>query len=334
MMSILRLTLALVVALSPLTLTQIPLTQFPVSQIPLAQITVTQQLAFANSPSALPARPEPRIPLILSSTHLFAHLVSLICESECDSQSLVPLGEDPHLFELRPRHLLKQEKPVLIVYNGGDFEPWMDALLKSRFSQVEPLRLLDRLVLEVKHLGEKSGEIDPHAWMSPSNGVRYLESIAEKLIAISPAHRALFQKRLKLRSQEIRARAEYWKKQFAALASRKILTSHDAFQYFAKEFNLEIVAAQGWSTESEIQPQSLARLIQKVRTEKILVLFLESSGSPRLIEQIARETGAHIGGTLVADNLTQDISSYLQLIDSNAKAIHSALASNPNQGQK
>lgn len=305
-------------------------------RLTLAQILVmaVAQLAFANAPLALPTKSEPRIPLILSSTHLFAHLVSLICESECDSQSLVPLGEDPHLFELRPRHLLRQEKPALIVYNGGDFEPWMDSLLKSRFAQVEPLRLLNRLALEIKNPGDKSGEIDPHAWMSPSNGVRYLESIAEKLVAISPAHRALFQKRLELRSQEIRARIEYWKKQFVALSSRKILTSHDAFQYFAKEFNLDIVAAQGWSTESEIQPQSLARLIRKVKTEKILVLFLESSGSPRLIEQIARETGAHIGGSLVADNLTQDISSYLQLIDSNAKTIYSALASRQNQGQK
>ncbi len=265
--------------------------------------------------------------IVLCSTSLFANLASEICKSDCQTLSLVPQGQDPHLFEFRPQSLRNLPNPLLLIFNGGGFEPWLDSLLTTKFKNTPQLSLLSRLPLPVKVKPSLSNptEIDPHAWMSPQNGAIYFQAISDKLGQLIPEKKAAFAERSALMQKTLLARATKWRQEFAKFQSTKILTSHDAFQYFAKDFDLEIIPAQGWSTNSEIKPQTLAHLIRRIKTEKIRVLFLETSANSRIIEQLARETGAVIGGTLNPDNLTTTVPSYTDLIDTNSKTILSAL---------
>ncbi|MBK7961313.1 MAG: zinc ABC transporter substrate-binding protein [Bdellovibrionales bacterium] len=282
-------------------------------------------LSLGFSAELVEAHTKPNSRVVLCSTSLFADLVSTICDSDCEALSLVPQGLDPHLFELRPNALRNLPTPILVVYNGGGFEPWLDSLLSTKFKMIPQLKLLSQLQLTLKPQADFSTEIDPHAWLSPQNGARYYQSIAEKLGELFPEKKVLFKNRAQQIQLALSARAGHWRKEFSEFKSKKILTSHDAFQYFAKDFGLEIVSAQGWSTNSEIKPKSLALLIGRIKAEKIRVLFLETSANSKIIEQIARSTGAVIGGTLNPDNLTPKVSSYLNLIDTNAEIIFTAL---------
>lgn len=111
---------------------------------------------------------------------------------------------------------------------------------------------------------------------------------------------------------------------------RKIVTPHDAFGYFAESYDLTFLAPQGTSTESEASAADIAALIRQIRDERISAVFIENVADQRLIEQIARETNAVIGGTLYADALSSadgPASSYLDMFRHNVGAITAALGS-------
>ncbi len=111
---------------------------------------------------------------------------------------------------------------------------------------------------------------------------------------------------------------------------RKIITTHDAFGYFAAAYGVAFVAPRGVSTESEVTAKDLATIIRQIRAEKIPAVFLENVTDPRLMQRIAAETGAKLGGTLYSDALTDEKGSaptYIDLIRHNIKALTSALTS-------
>ena len=111
---------------------------------------------------------------------------------------------------------------------------------------------------------------------------------------------------------------------------RKIITSHDAFGYFEKAYGIDFVAPQGVSTEAEASAKDVARIIRQIRREKIPAVFLENVSDPRLVERIARETGAKIGGTLYSDALSGPdgpAATYIDMMRHNIRAISAALSS-------
>jgi len=173
------------------------------------------------------------------------------------------------------------------------------------------------------------GSQDPHAWQDLSLAQQYVRNIADALVAADPAH-----------AQDYRARAQSYNSQLAALDvqvkarvagipadARKVVTSHDAFGYFAKAYDIQFLAAAGISSQSEPSAQDLARLIDRIRAENIRAVFVENITSPRLIEQIARETGAKVGGVLYSDALSAQppAHTYLGLMRWNTDQILSAL---------
>ena len=115
------------------------------------------------------------------------------------------------------------------------------------------------------------------------------------------------------------------------IRDRTVITSHDAFQYFGRDYNLTFLAPQGLSTESEASAKDVARLITQIRAEGIAAVFVENISDPRLIQQIASETGVGIGGKLYPGALSDTngpASSYLDMIRSNAESITAALSAN------
>ena len=111
-------------------------------------------------------------------------------------------------------------------------------------------------------------------------------------------------------------------------AARTIVTSHDAFQYFGRDYGLSFLAPQGLSTESEASARDVAELIKQVRREEISAVFVENVADPRLLRQIARETGSAIGGKLYPGALSEQdgpAATYLDLMRHNATTITKAL---------
>ena len=183
---------------------------------------------------------------------------------------------------------------------------------------------------EAGHHDHDHGTHDPHAWQDPASAQVYVRNIAQGLSAVDAANATYYQERLANYLKKLQALDAEIKTSMAQLpaSQRTVVTSHDAFQYFGRAFNLTLLAPQGLSTESEASAEDVARLIRQIRAHKISAVFVENLGDPRLVERIAAETGAAVGGTLYPDALSPadgPAPTYLDMLRTNARVLLGAL---------
>ena len=176
------------------------------------------------------------------------------------------------------------------------------------------------------------GAFDPHAWQSLANAVIYVDNITAALAKADPENAGTYYQNREAYVAEIKALDAEIREIVASLPTgrRTVVTSHDAFQYFGRDYGLTFLAPQGLSTESEASAQDVARLIEQMRDEKISAVFVENITDSRLLEQIANETGANIGGTLYPGALSHPegpAPSYLEMMRHNATTLAQALSS-------
>jgi zinc/manganese transport system substrate-binding protein len=182
------------------------------------------------------------------------------------------------------------------------------------------------------HDEEAEDVTDPHAWQDLANGKLYIANIRDGLIAADPEGKTVYEANAAKYLDAIAKEDEAVRVALAVLpeARRKIITSHDAFGYFGAAYGLEIIAPEGVSTESEASAQDVARIIRQIKEEKIPAVFLENVTDHRLLDQIARETGAKIGGTLYSDALSGPdgpAPTYLGMFRHNVGTLTAALSS-------
>ena len=174
------------------------------------------------------------------------------------------------------------------------------------------------------------GEFDPHGWQSLRNAVTYVDNITAAFARAYPAKATTFYNNRAAYVAEIEKLDTDIQQLLSALPenARTVITSHDAFQYFGRDYELTFLAPQGLSTESEASAKDVAGLIEQMRAEGIAAVFVENISDPRLIKQIANETGASIGGKLYPGALSDTdgpAASYLDMIRYNAENIAAAL---------
>ena len=182
------------------------------------------------------------------------------------------------------------------------------------------------------HDDHDHGAFDPHAWQSLRNAAVYADNIAAALAEADPANAGVFRRNREAYAAEIEALDSEIRKLVAGLPakSRTVVTSHDAFQYFGRDYGLTFVAPQGLSTESEASAKDVVRLIRQIRDEGIRAVFIENVADPRLLKRIADETGAVIGGTLYPGALSGPdgpAPTYLDMMRHNAMTLARALTS-------
>jgi zinc/manganese transport system substrate-binding protein len=180
------------------------------------------------------------------------------------------------------------------------------------------------------HEGHHHGVFDPHAWHSLVHAVTYVDNITAALAKANPTRATTFYKNRAAYVAELNALDSTIRKITAKLPDdrRTIVTSHDAFQYFGHEYGLTFLAPQGLSTESEASAKDVAKLITQMREQGIAAVFMENLTDPRLIQQIASETGAAIGGTLYTGALSGPdgpAPTYLEMMRHNLKTLTQAL---------
>lgn len=278
---------------------------------------------------AAPARAAERpAPLrLLASFSILADLVRQIGDERGAVAALVGPDGDAHVFQPSPADAGKAADAKLIFVNGLGFDPWMERLAAAAGAR-------DRLITAsapVTPRKRDGRDLDPHAWQSVPNARRYVETIRDALIKADPdgaaaygGNAAAFLKQLDAVDGEIRAAV-------AALPKdrRVIVTTHDAFGYFSAEYGLTFLAPKGVSSEAEASPKDVARIIRQIKAEKIPAVFLENVTDPRLMERIAQETGARIGGKLYSDSLSPPdgpAPTYVQMMRHNIREFTKALA--------
>jgi zinc/manganese transport system substrate-binding protein len=209
--------------------------------------------------------------------------------------------------------------------NGLGLEGWLPRLVQSAGSKATIVTASNGIA--PLQLGS---DADPHAWQSVANVRIYVANIRDALIAADPADAAVFRANAERYLGELNALDAEVRAAIAKIPPerRKVITTHNAFGYFAAAYGVTFVAPVGVSTESEPSARDIATLIQQIKAEKIPAVFLENLGDDRLIRRIAAETGAKAGGTLYSDSLTDEkgpAPTYIALVRHNIKALTSAL---------
>jgi zinc/manganese transport system substrate-binding protein len=224
------------------------------------------------------------------------------------------------------RLLQRLARAGLIVVNGLGFEGWIDRLVKASGSKAPVLVASEGIV--VRRIGKLT---DPHAWQSLEAAQRYVENIRAVLVAARPAQAAAINTRAAGYSGQLAALDARMRASLAPVPpdQRRIVTSHDAFGYLADAWSLDMRAPQGWTSAGEPSAADVARLIRQLKNQRARALFVENISDPRLVERIAREAGATVGGTLYSDALSPPgtrADTYLKLMTHNAETILAALA--------
>ena len=247
--------------------------------------------------------------------------------------TLVGSDGDAHAYEPTAADAKALSAADLVVVNGLSLEGWMDRLFQA--SGYHGPILVASEGVKPRYLDEDGKTVtDPHAWQDLENGHRYVVNIETALAKADPAHAADYQGVAKTYLAAIDAMDTYVRTEFAGvpLERRKVVSSHDAFGYFGAAYGVEFVAPQGISEDAEPSAADMKKLIDQIRSEHIKVLFFENALSPRLVEQIGRETGAAVGGTLYADALSPPdgpAPTYLDMFRHNVPLLKAAMLGKP-----
>src|SRR4030088_310882 len=240
--------------------------------------------------------------------------------------TLVGPDSDVHVYTPAPADARKIADAKLVVINGLGLEGWLPRLVQSAGSKA-PIVAATNGIAPLK----VGTDADPHAWQSVANARIYLANIRDALVAADPADAQMFRANADAYLAKLDALDREVREAIAQIppARRKVISTHDAFGYFAAAYGVEFIAPQGVSTESEASALDIAGIITQIKTSKIPAVFLENISDPRLMRRISAETGARIGGTLYSDSLTGEkgeAPTYIDMVRHNIKALTSALA--------
>ncbi len=260
-------------------------------------------------------------------------LVRIIGGEDVETVLIVPAGASPHTFEPTPSLIKELKNTSRIFQIGHGLDSWVSSIVTSipdahtitldRNVQLYPTAEFDGH--EHKEEGgdveedHEHGPVDPHYWMDPTNAYTMVDTIVEELTLISPDHSEDFALRAKNFKDELERRDWEWLKMMKGLQNKKLVTFHDAFQYFARRFQLEIVATFEPFPGREPTPQYLIDLKEEVDEHGVKTLYIEPQLSAAAIETFARDNGLTIA-TLDPEG-SEDHTTYLDMIGYNVQTI-------------
>lgn len=269
---------------------------------------------------------------VVTSFSILADITRHIGGEHIQLTNMVGPDSDAHTYETTPDDARAVRAAQLVIENGLGFEPWLDRLVKSTESRALVIQASAGVI--PRSLEEDGQTIpDPHAWNNLANADLYVRNITNALKKLDPANAAEYQQNAAAYLAQAHDLLDYAKEKLGKLPAdhRSLVTSHDAFGYLGQAYGLELLAPQGLSTEREASASDVAALIRQIREQHIRAVFVENIKDPRLMQQIAEESGARIGGTLHSDALASDgpASTYLGLYRDNVDTLYNALIGTP-----
>ena len=292
----------------------------------LAALLASGLPSLATGQGTAPNPPKLRV---VASFSILADMLREVGGAAVDVTALVGPNADAHVFEPSPADVQRVAKAGLVVVNGLGFEGWIERLIRS--SGYRGNVVVATVGIEPRQL---DGVADPHAWQSLALAQRYIENLRAGLAAARPAQAALFNAQAADYQRRVSALHQSVLRRLAAVpvGDRRVVTSHDAFGYFAAAYGIEFKAPQGWSTASQASAADVARIVRQLKDQRVRALFVENISDPRLLERIANEAGARVGDTLYSDALSPPGTAgdtYLRMFEHNAAALLLALGAKP-----
>jgi zinc/manganese transport system substrate-binding protein len=274
---------------------------------------------------------------VVATFSILGDLVRNVGGERVEVTTLVGPNGDAHVYSPTPGDAGKLGGARLIVVNGLGLEGWISRLITASGSKaptvvasqgVKPRKLAGG---HDRGHGHSHATSDPHAWQSIANTKLYLGNIRDGLVKADPAGKSAYEANAKAYLGKLDALEQEVREGVAKIPAdrRRIITTHDAFGYFSDAYGIAFVSANV-STESEPSAKDVAKIITEVKKRKIPAVFLENITDPRLMQQIARETGAKVGGTLYSDALSEPggpAPTYIDMMRNNIRELSKALTS-------
>jgi zinc/manganese transport system substrate-binding protein len=232
-------------------------------------------------------------PVVVASFSILGDMVRQLVGEAVELRVLAGPETDAHVFQPRPSEARAIEGAALVIRNGLGFEPWLDRLLRSTGYR-------GRVVTTTEGITPRGN--DPHAWQDVSRARSYAAGIARGLGAVLPP--------AAVRAAEYDARLaalDAWVAGEVARVPperRVVVTSHDAFGYFAARYGVRVLAPQGIAPNAQPSAAQVAALIRQIRAERVSAVFIEGRGSQAVMERLARDAGISLRGRLYADTLS------------------------------
>ena len=271
---------------------------------------------------------------VVASFSILGNMVSHIAGDNVELKVLVGPNGDAHEYQPAPTDAKALAEANLVVVNGLGLEGWFDRLVSSSGYTGQVVTASHGIApLEMKEGGQKHS--DPHAWQNLAGGMVYVVNIRDALIKIDGKHADEYRANTEKYIAELDALDRWVREQISTvpMEKRNVISMHDSFGYFAEAYGVFFFAPVGLSTEAQPSAADIARLEDQVRGQKITAVFLENMTDSRLMKQLEKDAGAHIGGTLYSDALsTPDgpAPSYEGMFRHNVPALVQEMLRNPN----
>lgn len=295
-------------------------------------VAVLFGFAMALAPFDEARAEEPAKPVVVATISILADFVGAVAGDTLVVETVVPVGGDPHTYEPVPSDARRLARAAMVFRNGLGLERWLDKLIGAARPDRPVVSLTEGFAGLRVTAGAYAGDPDPHAWMDPHIAIRYVDAVERSLRARYPQHAATYA-----------ANAVRYREQLATLdrdiralmntvppARRQLVTTHDAFRYFAQRYGLNLVASiWGISTETEPSAREVASIVGAIRKSGVPAVFVETTINPKLMQRIAAEAGVRIGEPLYGDSVGapgSGAASYLGMMRANAQAIARGLA--------
>ena len=276
---------------------------------------------------------EPPVRVVVSFS-ILEDIVREVGGSDIAVTSLVGRDANEHVFDPSPEKVRLLTQAQLFIVNGLGLEGWLTRMIQSGEYR-GPIVVATEGVLPITttEAGEKTPTLDPHAWQDVRNGVVCAENIAHALAGADPARAEIYRQRFGYYKTELDRLDRKVREKLGTITAekRRVITTHDAFAYYGRAYGVTFTAPEGLSTDSEPSAKTIAALIRQIRREGIKALFLENISDRRLMEEIARETGATLGPPLYSDALSAPdgpAPTYIRMIEYNTAALTDGMLKN------
>jgi ABC-type metal ion transport system, periplasmic component/surface adhesin len=270
-------------------------------------------------------------PKVVSTSTIIADLTEQIAGDEIEHIGILKPGTDPHVYEPVPQDSIALEKADLILYNGYNLEPGLIKLIKAAGTRGKKVAVGEVVKpLDFEYQGQK--QPDPHVWGTAKNAILMANKIRDELIILSPEDRDIFTKNAVKLTQEL-IKLDIWiQEQIATIPpkNRKLVTTHDAFQYYAHGYKLEVIGTLiGISTEEQPSAKTVKTLANSIQIAGVPAIFAETTINPQLITMVAEESGVKLAPEqLYSDSVGAPGSAgetYIKMLVKNTQTIVEAL---------
>jgi len=262
---------------------------------------------------------------VVTSFTIIADMAREVAGDAAIVESITRPGAEIHGYDPTPKDIVKAQNADLVLWNGMNLELWFEKFF-TNVSDVPGVVLTEGIDPLGITEGPYTGKPNPHAWMSPSNAVIYVENIRKALVEMDPANEETFNRNAAAYIEKIKAVDAPVREKLAEIpeGSRWLVTSEGAFSYLCENYGLKQLYLWPINADAQGTPQQVRKVIDGVRANRIPVVFSESTVSPKPIKQVAKETGARYGGVLYVDSLTDadgPAPTFLKLLEVNADTI-------------